>query len=45
MTATETLTPPLGSHDALGHLSSEGRALLFTEARTANSFAPDPGIR
>ena len=42
MTVTETLTPPLGSQDALGHLSSEGRALLFTDARTANSFAPTP---
>jgi hypothetical protein len=42
MTVTETLTPHLGSQDALGHLSSEGRSILFTEARTANSFAPIP---
>jgi 3-hydroxypropanoate dehydrogenase len=42
MTATETLISPVGTGDALGRLSSEGRALLFTEARTANSFAPVP---
>jgi 3-hydroxypropanoate dehydrogenase len=40
MTATETLTPDMGSQERLGQLSAEGRALLFTDARTANSFAP-----
>lgn len=34
MTVTEIVTPP-----ALGRLDDEGRALLFTAARTANSFA------
>jgi 3-hydroxypropanoate dehydrogenase len=40
MAITETLSPELVAQDALGQLSTEGRALLFTEARTANSFAP-----
>jgi 3-hydroxypropanoate dehydrogenase len=35
MTITDSTTTP-----ALGHLDDAGRALLFTEARTANSFAP-----
>jgi 3-hydroxypropanoate dehydrogenase len=42
MAITETLSPELVAQDALGQLSTEGRALLFTEARTANSFAPIP---
>ncbi len=42
MAITETLSPELVAQDALGQLSTEGRALLFTEARTANSFAPTP---
>ncbi len=42
MTATETLSLPMGSDDALPQLSREGRALLFTDARTANTFAPTP---
>lgn len=42
MTATDTLSPELDFKDRLGQLSAEGRALLFTEARTANSFAPIP---
>lgn len=42
MAITETLSPELVAQDALGQLSPEGRALLFTEARTANSFAPIP---
>ncbi len=42
MTITETLSPERVAEDALGQLSTEGRALLFTEARTANSFAPIP---
>lgn len=35
MTVTDIVTPP-----ALGRLDDAGRALLFTDARTANSFAP-----
>jgi 3-hydroxypropanoate dehydrogenase len=42
MTATETLSPDLGFQEPLGQLGAEGRALLFTDARTANSFAPIP---
>ena len=42
MAITETLSPELVAQDALGQLSTKGRALLFTEARTANSFAPTP---
>jgi 3-hydroxypropanoate dehydrogenase len=42
MAITETLSPELVAQDALGQLSTDGRALLFTEARTANSFAPTP---
>jgi 3-hydroxypropanoate dehydrogenase len=42
MAITETLSPETVVQDALGQLSTEGRALLFTEARTANSFAPIP---
>jgi 3-hydroxypropanoate dehydrogenase len=42
MAITEILSPELVAEDALGQLSTEGRALLFTEARTANSFAPIP---
>jgi 3-hydroxypropanoate dehydrogenase len=35
MTVTDIVTP-------LGRLDEAGQALLFTEARTANSFAPTP---
>jgi 3-hydroxypropanoate dehydrogenase len=42
MAIAETLSPETAAQDALGQLSAEGRALLFTEARTANSFAPIP---
>ena len=35
MTVTDIVTPP-----SLGRLDDAGRALLFTDARTANSFAP-----
>jgi 3-hydroxypropanoate dehydrogenase len=42
MAITETRLPDLVAQDPLGQLSTEGRALLFTEARTANSFAPIP---
>jgi 3-hydroxypropanoate dehydrogenase len=42
MAITETLSPETVAQDALGQLSTEGRALLFTEARTANSFAHIP---
>jgi 3-hydroxypropanoate dehydrogenase len=37
MTVTESIAPP-----ALARLDDAGRALLFTDARTANSFAPTP---
>jgi 3-hydroxypropanoate dehydrogenase len=37
MTVTESIALP-----ALGRLDDAGRALLFTDARTANSFAPTP---
>jgi 3-hydroxypropanoate dehydrogenase len=37
MTVTDIVTPP-----SLGRLDDAGRALLFTDARTANSFAPTP---
>jgi 3-hydroxypropanoate dehydrogenase len=37
MTVTESIAPP-----ALARLDDAGRALLFTGARTANSFAPTP---
>ncbi len=37
MTTTETTTPT-----SLQPLDETGRAVLFTEARTANSFAPTP---
>ncbi len=37
MTVTESIAPP-----ALARLDDTGRALLFTDARTANSFAPTP---
>jgi 3-hydroxypropanoate dehydrogenase len=42
MAIAEMLSPELVAQDTLGQLSPEGRALLFTEARTANSFAPIP---
>ncbi len=34
---TETMRPPV-----LGRLSTEGRSILFTEARTANTFSDTP---
>ena len=37
MTVTESIAP-----QALARLDDAGRALLFTDARTANSFAPTP---
>ena len=37
MTVTDIVTP-----SSLGRLDDAGRALLFTEARTANSFVPTP---
>jgi 3-hydroxypropanoate dehydrogenase len=37
MTVAESIAPP-----ALARLDDAGRALLFTGARTANSFAPTP---
>jgi 3-hydroxypropanoate dehydrogenase len=45
MTGTQTLTTPQGSRDdqdSRSQLSPEGRALLFTQARTANTFAATP---
>lgn len=42
MTVTDTLSLERAIGDRPGQLSTEGRALLFTEARTANSFAPIP---
>ena len=37
MTVTESIAAPV-----LARLDDAGRALLFTDARTANSFAPTP---
>jgi 3-hydroxypropanoate dehydrogenase len=45
MTLTHALTPPQDDQDDLdspSQLGPEGRALLFTEARTANTFAATP---
>jgi 3-hydroxypropanoate dehydrogenase len=42
MTVTDTLSREVSFQDRPGQLNAEGRAIMFTEARTANSFAPIP---